>query len=189
MNKAEVMNRIVKIILTVLLFLVALSSCVEDLDFNQFDDLQLTPSYEAGILYLEAPENVINLVNAGTDVFSQNYNFDAFSSDIFAERVLEGTIIYFIENTTSKELEITVEFLDEAGSTTDTELFTVQEAPSPILQREIAYGDSGRSIEIIKTLSTIRVTARNLGDNSSVSNLPNPMITLKSSGKFRVRLK
>lgn len=183
------MNRIVKTTLTAMLFLVTFISCVEDVDFGQFDDLQATPTFEAGILYLEAPENVINLVDAEADVFSQNFNFDAFSSDIFAERVLDGTMTYFVENTTSKELEITVEFLDEAGVTTDTEVFTIQEAPTVILQREISYGDAGRSIDIIKTLSTIKISARNLGNNTSVSNLPDPMITLKSSGKFRVCIK
>jgi len=163
-------------------------SCTEELDFNQFDDLEATPTYEAGILYLEAQEDLINLIS-GTNVFSQNFNFDAFSSDIFSERVLDGTITFVVENTTSKELQILVELLDEADNVTDTELFSIQPAPTAIVQREIAYGETGRSIDIIKTLSTIRVTATNLGDNSSVSTLPNPLITLKSSGRFRVRLK
>jgi hypothetical protein len=163
-------------------------SCTENLDFNQYDDLEATPTYEAGILYLEVEEGLINLL-VGVDVFSQNFNFDAFSSDIFADRVLDGTLTFVLENTTSKELEITVELLDEGGTVTDTVLFLTQPAPTAIIQSEIAYGDAGRSIAIIKTLSTIRITAKNLGDNTSVSNLSNPLITLKSSGKFRLRLK
>ncbi len=177
-----------RIVPIAVLLLTSIVSCVEDLDFSQFNDLQATPSYEAGILYLEAPESVINLVN-GTNVFSRNFNFDAFSSDIFADRVLDGVITFIVENTTSKELEVTVQFLDESDTVTDTEIFLVQAAPTPILKREIAYGNSGRSIDIIKTLSTIRVSAINLGDNTSVSNLSDPMITVKSSGKFRVQLK
>ena len=176
-----------KFFLCVVVFLSILSSCVEDVDFNQFENIAATPTYEAGILYLEAPEDVINLVS-GTSVFSQNFNFDAFSSDVFANRVIDGTITYVVENTTSKELEITVEFLDEADTILDTEVFSIDPEPTAIIQREIAYGASGRSIEIIKSLSTIRVVAENLGDNSSTSNLENPLITLKSSGKFRVEL-
>ena len=164
-----------------------ISSCVADIDFTQFDEVAATPTYEAGILYLEAPEDVINLVS-GTSVFSQNFNFNAFSSDVFASRVIDGTITYVVENTTSKELEITVDFLDEAGTLLDTEVFSIDPQPTAIVQREIAYGASGRSIEIIKSLSTIRVIAENLGDNSSTSSLENPLITLQSSGKFRVEL-
>lgn len=182
------MKRILQSVFLIFLLAGGSISCTEDVDFNQFDDLEAIPTYEAGILYLESPEDLINLIS-GTNVFSQNFNFDAFSSDIFADRVLDGTMTFVIENTTSKELEITVELLDEGDNVTDTEVFSIQPAPTAIIQREIAYGDSGRSIDIIKTLSTIRVTATNLGDNTSVSNLPNPLITLKSSGKFRVSLK
>ena len=103
--------------------------------------------------------------------------------------MLDGVITYVVENTTSKDLEITIDFLDEDGNVTDTQIFAVMAAPAAIDQYEIAYGDAGKSIDIIKTLSTIRVTAENLGDNTSVSNLPEPLIILKSSGEFRVRLK
>lgn len=182
------MKRMLRSVLVGIFFFGALSSCVEDLDFNQFEDLEATPTFEASILFLEAPENIINLVN-GTDVFSQNFNFEAFSSDFFADRVIDGVITYVVENTTSKELEITIELVDENDIVTDTEIFRLEPEPTPILQREITYGDSGRSIDIIKTLTTIRVTARNLGDNTSISNLPDPIITVRSSGQFRVRLR
>ncbi|MEP3211010.1 MAG: hypothetical protein ABJN95_17625 [Maribacter sp.] len=182
------MKRLLHSVFLILLLAGSNLSCTEDLDFTQFDDLEATPTYEAGILYLETTEELINLIS-GTNVFSQNFNFDAFSSDVFAERVLDGTITFVVENTTSKEIELIVEFLDEGNTVTDREVFLIQPAPSAIIRREIAYGDTGRSIDIIRTLTTIRVTATNLGDNTSVSNLPNPLITLQSSGRFRVRLK
>lgn len=164
------------------------SSCVEDIDSGQFDDLELTPTLEASMLYVEASEEIINLVTGNT-VFSNNFNFDAFSTDLFAERVIEGTVTYIVENTTSKALDITVEFLDDADNVLDTEDFMVQAAPTSILQREIVYGPTGRSIDIIRNLSSIRVSAINQGDTTSTSPLPEPKITLKSSGKFRVRVK
>lgn len=182
------MKRILQGLFCIMVLLYGNTSCTEELDFSQFDDLEAVPTYEASILYLEAQEDLINQI-FGINVFSQNFNFDAFSSDIFAERVLDGTLTFVLENTTSKELEITIELLDEGDNVTDTELFSIQPAPTAIIEREIAYGDNGRSIDIIKTLSTIKVTARNLGDNTSVSSLPEPLITLKSSGKFRVRIK
>lgn len=182
------MKRVLRNLFFAGLLIATATSCTEDVDFNQFDNFEATPTYEAGVFYLEAPEDIINLVT-GANVFSQNFNFDAFSSDIFSERVLDGVLTYVVENTTSKELNIAIEFLDEAGTVTDTEVFVIPPAPTAIIQREIAYGDTGRSIDIIKTLSTIRVVAENLGDNSSVSDVPNPLITVKSSGKFRVRLK
>ncbi len=165
-----------------------LGSCSERQDFNQYDELSLTPTYEASILYMEAPERLINQVTT-TNFFTQDFNFDAFSEPFFAERVMDGIVIYEVENTTSKTLDIVVEFLDEADTVLDTETFQLDPAPTAILRREIAYGNAGRNLDIIRNTSTIRVSATNLGDNTSTSNQADPIVTLKSSGKFRVRLK
>ena len=167
---------------------VLLFSCFEEQDFNQYDDLSVTPTYEASVLYVEVPENAINLFTA-SNTYSQNFNFDAFSEDIFAERVIEGVLTYEVENTTSKPLEIEVQFLDEAGTVLDTERFQLDPEPTAILRREIAYGPAGRILDIIRNTSSINLTATNLGDNVSTSSQNDPMVTLKSSGKFMVRIK
>ena len=175
------------IVLCCVFFSTLISCTTQTLDFNQANDLIAEPEIEASIIYVEVPERVINLVE-DRDFFSQDFNFDAFSSDIFADRVIEGTVTYVIENTTSKQLEITIEFLDEAGTVLDTEFFTIPQAPTATLQREIFYGASGRSIDIIKNTSSIRVSAINFGGTATTSTFPNPIVTLKSSGKFKVSL-
>ena len=182
------MKNIGKIIAFGFAFFAILGSCTEKQDFDQYDDIDLLPVVEGSMIYVEAPERVINLVT-GVNFFSQDFNFDAFSSNIFSERVIEGTVTYVVENTTSKELEITVQFLDDADNVLDTEVIAVQPAPTAIVEREIFYGPGGRSIDIIKNTSSIRVSALNLGDSTSTSSLPDPMVTLKSSGKFTVELK
>ncbi|WP_226979467.1 hypothetical protein [Zobellia roscoffensis] len=164
-----------------------LLSCIEEQDFNQYDEIGLTPTYEASILYVETPESLVN-ATTGVNVFSENFNFDAFSSDVFANRVLDGTITYIVENTSSKELEVSIELLDAGGNVLDTEVILVEPTPMAMLQRDIAYGSSGRSIDIIKNTSSIRVTANNLGDTTSTSSEPDSKIVLKSSGKFRVEI-
>lgn len=169
------------------IILLALYSCIERQNFDQYDDLEIIPTVEASILYIESPERLLNEI-PGQDFYSQNFNFDGFSVDAFSDRVLDGFVFYEIENTTSKEMEATVEFLDEGGSTLDTQYFHIDPAPTPLVQLQVAYG-TGRSIEIIKNTSSINVSVRNLGDNSSVSNLPDPKIIFRSSGQFRLRLK
>jgi hypothetical protein len=168
--------------------LLLMLSCMDEQDFDQYDDLSITPTFEASILFLEVPERTINLIS-GLNTYSQSFNFDAFAEDIFSERVLEGVLIYEIENTTSKPLEISIAFLDEAGAVLDTEMFQIDPEPTAILQREIAYGPTGKSIDIIRNTSGITLTAINLGDNTSTSSQSNALISLKSTGKFTVRLK
>ncbi|MEO1012776.1 MAG: hypothetical protein AAFX53_15855 [Bacteroidota bacterium] len=170
-----------------ILFLL-LHSCSEPQDFDQYDDLDIVPAFEASIFYLESPEDLINSLG-DADFFSRDFNFDAFSENVFADRVIEGTLTYEVENTTSKPLEITIEFLDEANNVLDTETFSIDPGPTALLQREVAYGNSGRSIEIIRNTSGIRLRGSNLGDSTSTSTLPEPMVKLRSSGEFRVRIK
>lgn len=171
------------------LYITTFISCVEEQDFGQYDDLRITPTLEASMLYIEAPESLIN--TAGNDSFiSRNFDFDAFNSDIFAERVLDGSVTYIVENTTSKLLDFTIDFLDMDGNVLYTENIPPVPAGMEDYSLVIAFGPSGKSIDIIKNTSRLKVTAVNAnGDRTSTSNLPDPKIILKSSGRFRVDIK
>ncbi len=162
--------------------------CSEKQDFDQYEQLSLEPILEGSLLYIEAPERIINQAN-GVMVYTFDLRFEAFSSSIFSERAIEGSITYFVENTTSKPLDVTAEFLDASGNVLDTENFTIAAAPTAIIQRDIEYGPNGRSIDIIKNTVTIRITAQNLGDTTSVSSFPDPKVKLTSRAQFRVRVK
>lgn len=169
--------------------LLGIISCMEKQDFDQADDINANPVIEGSILYIESPENLLNLTT-GTEFYSHEFNFDGFSEAIFADRVLDGIIFYELENTTSKELEATVEFVDEGGTILDIQSFHIDPAPTDLVRIEVAYGGgSGKNIGIIRNTSGIRVSVRNLGDNTSVSTLPDPKIIFRSSGKFRMRLR
>ncbi len=161
---------------SIILISLVFGGCIETQDFDQYDDLGITPSYEASILYIEAPELYINSIT-GVNVITQNFNFDAFATDVFADRVIEGTITYEVENTTNKDLDITVEFTDDAGNVLDTEVFSIPPAPTPVDRREIQYGNGGRSIDIITNTSNFRVTAQNNVDNTSTSGIAYAKIT------------
>lgn len=172
----------------VTLALLILSSCVGEQDFSQYDDLGITPTYEASILYLEVPESTINDLPA-PDTYSEAFEFDAFSEDVFADRVIEGVLTYYVENTTSKPLELEIQYLDAAGRVLDTEQFILDPEPSAEVVRETYYGPYGEDINIIRNIAGISVSAANYGDNVSTSSQDNPMVTLKSSGEFTVSIK
>lgn len=165
-----------------------LYSCVEEQDFNQFDDLNLLPTVESSILYLESPESLINEIPSNT-YYSQTFNFDAFSEQFIAERLVEGVITFELENTTSKPLRLVVEFLDEADNSLYRQVFNIPAAPTAILRRQVSFGTAGgEDISIIKNTSSIRLSAENLGDNTSVSSLPDPKVIFRSSAKFTLEL-
>ncbi|SEL14867.1 hypothetical protein SAMN04488008_10310 [Maribacter orientalis] len=177
-----------RILVTVIFGFLLVIACSEPQDFDQLDNLEITPTYETSVFYVKAQESLINRVS-GLSFFTQDFNFDAFEEPFFAERVLSGVLSYELENTTSKPIEISLEFLDENENILDTEEFRMDAAPTSTLIRNVAYGPTGKSLDIIKNTSKIRLVATNLGDGSSTSNLTNPSIVLRSSAKFTLELK
>lgn len=175
--------------LTGLLCLQAALSCVETQNFDQYEEISIVPNMEASLLYVEAPEEAINDA-PGVDFIQETFTFSAFSEEFVADHLLEGVLIYEVENTTSKPLQIRIEFLDATGGVLDSETFLVDAAPTAVLRREINYGGlGGRNLDILLNTAQLRVSATNFGDTSSVSPLPDPKIVLRSGAQFWFRLK
>lgn len=170
------------------LFIFLLFSCSEKQDFNQYQDLSITPTLETSIFFVKVQESLINRV-VDVSFFTRDFNFDAFEEAFFSERVLEGVITYELENTTDKLIEIEIEFLDEDGLLLDTELFVMPAAPTATLIREVAYGNAAKSLDILRNTTNLRLNAANFGDNVSTSGIPDASIVLKSSAQFMLRLK
>ncbi|MEN1785263.1 MAG: hypothetical protein AAGF77_09005 [Bacteroidota bacterium] len=163
-------------------------SCSEEQDFDQADDLTLTPTVASSIFYFESDEPTINLADNNA-FYQEDFTFEAFNEDFVAERVLDGVITYQLENTTSKTLSLIVQFLTATGAVLDTETFTVEAAPTALLERQVAYGDGGKPLDILVNTRVIRLTAENLGDATSVSSSPEPKIILRSSAAFGIQLR
>ncbi len=181
-------SSIVKNKVCILLFslFLGLFSCSDKLDFDQADDFKVTPSLASSIIFIEVPEFFFNAPFSSTS-YANDFAFEAFNEDLFSRRVLSGIITYEIENTTSKPLTITFEFIDETGMVPlDKEEFVI--APGATFKRESVYGPGGKSLDIIVNTANIRLTAENRGDDTSV-NLPDSKIVLKSKAEFKVELK
>lgn len=163
-------------------------SCAEEQDFDQFDDLSIEPTVASSIFYFESDEGTINAVGTG-EFYEETFTFEAFNEDFVSENVLDGIITYQVENTTSKSLGILIEFLDNDGNVLDTENFIVTEEPAPLLERQVAYGDGGKDLDLLRNTRMIRVSGENLGNATSLSTQNEPKIILRSSAAFRLRLR
>lgn len=164
------------------------SSCVEEQNFDQWDDLDVIPSVDASLIYVESPERVINDAPA-MGFYTEDFTFTAFNEAFVQDNILDALIRYEVDNTTSKSIEFIVELLDEGDNVLDSETFTIPPAPTPLLIREVFYGPGGRPLDILRNTVTVRLTATNLGDNTSVSSIPDPKILIRSSARARLRLK
>jgi len=165
-----------------------LSSCVEEQDFDQWNALDVIPTVDASLIYVESPERVINEAPA-MSFYTKDFTFDAFNEAFVQDRIIDAAIRYEVDNTTSKPLEFVIELLDDGDNVLDTENFMIPPEPTPLLIREVFYGPGGRPLDILRNTVTVRISATNLGDNTSVSSLTDPKILLRSSVRARLRLK
>lgn len=163
-------------------------SCTDEQDFGQIDDLNITPTIASGLFYFESDEETINSAGPSNTFYLREVSFEVFSEKYVAEHLLEGTIIYEIENTTSKQLQITIDFLNDEGRVLDTETFNIEADPSGIFIREVFYGIGGKNLDILANTTALRMSAINLGDGTSVSSTEDPKIILRSGGEFLFEL-
>jgi len=152
------------------------------------DSSEGTITNDNGRFYFESDETTINATGSGV-FYQEIFTFEAFSDPNIADRVIDGTITYQIENTTSKPLSLLIEFLDAGGNVLDSEPFIVNEEPTALLERQVAYGDGGKSLDILRNTTNIRVSGENLGDATSQSSQNEPKVILRSSAAFRIRLR
>ncbi len=171
----------------ILFFSICLTSCIEDLVDENVGGV-FTPSITGSMLYLETTEDLINS-NATNPVFIQSANFDGFNAEVFSGRVLSGSLSYELTNTTSKQLDILLELLDNTGAVLDSEIFNLSPNVNIPISRETFYGPpSTNDIDIIKNLSEIRLILVNNSDFTSVSNSTEPKFIFKSKGEFKLQL-
>ena len=159
-------KRQVLFMLFVFIVQIAFNSCSDEVDFSQADDLVVEPLVASSIFYFESTED---LINRGTGAFyTQLFEFNAFSQPL-EDRILEGNISYQLQNTTSKPLNVTIEFLNDNGDVLDIENLTIAATPAPNTEVQVSYGLGAKNIDILINTTQIRVTGINQGDNSSTN--------------------
>lgn len=170
-----------------LLFLFLFISCADEQNFNQLNDLSVVPILATSIFYFELPKDVINQFPP-SNFYNQAFTSKVFNETFVYERVLDANVSYQLENTTSKVLNLLIEFLDVTNTVIDSESFTIQPLPSPLLNRQVIYGETGKNLDILRNTTRIRVTIKNLSDSISESIANESKITLRSSVVFRLVL-
>ncbi len=175
---------------SVLFLCLSLVSCIEEQDFDQADDIVIEPTLEASIFYFETTEDVINSNPDPAGFYTNDFNFDAFKDDYFSDNVIEGSIFYQLENTTSKPVIVTIELIDDGGNVLDTTTLNIGAEAVNTTDVEVFYGGtSARSLDIIRNTSALRLSAQNLGDDTSISSKANPKLIFRSSANFKISVR
>ncbi|WP_159019286.1 hypothetical protein [Algibacter sp. L3A6] len=104
-------------------------SCTEAIDFDQADDIVLTPALEASLVYFDEPAS--RFVDNGSTILSiQDFISVAFFNDEFVvDNVEKAEFVFETQNTINRTFELQVDFLDQAGNLQHS--LTVREDAAP----------------------------------------------------------
>ncbi len=111
MNKNAFSLKVLLVLIAVVTF-----SCVKDVDFDQTENLVLTPVFEADFVYSKV--NTEDLIDVDTDivvpVVRDTISFDVFSTDFAIDNLEQLELFFKFENSMERDIEFTFIFTDDA---------------------------------------------------------------------------
>ena len=175
-----------------LLCLLFMSSCIEDVDFDQPTDVILTPVIEASLVYLEVEGS--RFIDNGSEVSTVT---DAVSNieileDEFVDDNLEKVELFFdVANQIPRRFDVQIDFRDINDQLQRSTIFSVMPSADGeiVITEHIEVFDEA-SIEQLKNTYTIVLTL-NLqpsSDGSTLNESTTETIALDSKGKFYFRI-
>lgn len=181
-----------KLVLKLLLVgvVVFFTSCVKELDFNQADQLELTPAYSVSLVNFEVPQTL--LINPVTGVeqvsITDKSDFLVFNNSVAQENLDRVVFNIEISNPFDRDFNLTLRLLDENDVETYQPIVLNVEANNTDFKHEevilLANNSDVLNSEQIET--TIELTPSNGG---SMIDINDPKIlTFKSAGTFYFRI-
>ncbi len=168
------------------------SSCVKDVDFNQADNLVLTPVVASSVVYTDVEasrfsENGIELQVVRDSIA----NIEIFNEQFVIDNLVRTELIFEATNTIDRTFELQVEFLDDNDVLLDS--FSFEAQPSPDGNEVISETTEdyvGQRLDALKqtTKMVITLTLFPSNDGSILNADSTGRIILKSSGLFYLNL-
>ena len=169
-----------------------LVSCVKDVDFDQADDLVLTPVAAASIVYsdVEASRFSINgfEIETVTDTIA---DIEIFTDDFVLDHLVKAESIFESTNTINRTFGMHITFLNEANEPVHS--FSFDAAPSPTGEEVVSthtevFEDA--SLEALKMTRNIAVRFQLYPstDGSTLDENSTGNISLKSVGTFYLNI-
>lgn len=198
------MNFSKRIVLILLLISISFAACVKELDFDQANDLEITPTLESSLVYFEidserAVEEVLNFYGIDElppiELFdSFNYpvrvqlvdttSIDVFNSTFYTKNLTEADILYQFTNSTITAYDVEVHFLTEDNLIIYDTSFIIEPGSieNPIVSNQI---DNFTNDELISITNTAKMSV-NVTIHVDTNFLYNPegSLLFKSSGTF-----
>ncbi|WP_111682095.1 hypothetical protein [Winogradskyella tangerina] len=168
------------------------TSCVKDVDFNQAENLTLTPIVAASVVYTDVEASRFS--ENGTEIETVRdsiANIEIFTEQFVIDNLVRTDLVFEVTNSIDRSFELDVEFLDESDTLLD--VFTFEALPSNGSNEVITMVTEvyeNERLEALKQTTKLVITLRLLpsSDGSTLNENSTGRIILKSKGLFYLNL-
>lgn len=163
-------------------------SCVKDIDFNQVEDLELTPTLVAALVNTKIKQtSMVNSSGVEQTVFKDVSRFDVFSTSTF-KKVQKMVVNFEVTNPFNRRFTLLLTFLDD--NSVITYQFPLLTAPENVVNHkfshEIIIANSPSILNSKNLDATIRLLPSS--DGSIININEDKTFKFTSSGTFFLKI-
>ena len=164
------------------------SSCVKDVDFDQVENVVLTPVIASSVLYTDVEASRFSENGTELETVSDTIaNIEIFTDDFVLDNLVKAELTFEAVNTINRTFGLQVDFLNDLDNVQHTFSFDADASPAgDEVTTEYIEVFEDISLEALKTTRKMIVTLRLYPstDGSSLDENSTGTISLKSKGTF-----
>ncbi len=181
-------NKIFKYYIKAFLCVLVCVSCTKDVDFNQINDLQITPVFESSLVFIDEPANRF-LVNGNEISYLQDsVNIDFFNDSFVVDNLVKAEFLFETTNSINRSFIVEVEMYDDGNQLQHSFSFSSSESPdhSPLVTEHLEVFEND-TLEALKNTTKLVFTLKIL-PGESINETTLGRIKLKSKGAFYLKI-
>lgn len=174
------MKQTLKYKILILTLNLMLFACTKSVDFNQINDLEITPAIESSLIFFEEPANRF-LDNGNEILIIQDFIIvSLFDNDFIIDNLVKTDFVFETENTINREFDLQIDFFD--NSLQSQHSFSITQGPLSNLNYTEVFEDD--TLDALKNTATIVFTLRLSPGSPSITQSTPGRIKLKSKAVF-----
>lgn len=172
-------------LLSVIIFFVVSTSCVDNINFDQANELAINPIYKVSLVRFDSTQE--KLINTGNSEFTSTSAFTLFNEGIIKDNLGKVALEIEISNPFNTSVALEFTFLDGA----DSETYKVQTLNVSPGSKDFSYTEDINIASNATFLTSRKVQTKLIlsSNNSSVVNPNGGQFIFKSAGTFYLTIK
>lgn len=135
-------------------FVLCLMSCTEAIDFEQAEDIELSPIQEASLIFFDAPASEFFIGGMEVSEASDFIDINVFKGNFIQENLVKSEFVFEITNSINRSYRVQVDFLNALGQIEHTILFSSDASPNntAVFTKFTEVFDGNSLIELKRTV-------------------------------------